>query len=123
MIIKESNVLKVNNTKQDNYLPIKIFKNPSSQQLKNLFDEDKYKLVRALVDNNFNIFCWRSYQLTHEQAAFVLERDQGIKNNYVCGLIMNEDTITIANSYKHKNTNLEELLNKIKEKTNFWRNR
>lgn len=119
MIIKENNILKVNNLKQYNYLQIKIFKNPSKIQFNNLLNEDKYHLVRILVDTDYNTYCWRSYQLTHEQAAFVLERDQAIKNNYICGLIANKDMITIANSYDYTDVNLKELLNKAKEKSSF----
>lgn len=85
---------------------IKVIQNPTKQQVINLLNEDKYHILRGFITEK-DLYCWRGYRLTHEEAKKELLKQEGINLNPICGIAFNENNIQLANSWNNDNISNE----------------
>lgn len=99
--IQESKLYHLQNPNVNVISIIKVIKNPTKQQVNNLLNEDKYHILRGFLTEN-DLYCWRSYQLTHQAAQDELLKQQGLDLTPLCGIAFNSKSIQLANSWnKH----------------------
>lgn len=109
MIIFESKVYQVQNPNVDNISLIKIIKNPTKTQINTLLQEDRYHIIRAFVLEN-DLYCWRSFCLTHKEAKEALLRQEGIDIQPLCGIVLNNKYIQLANTWNSNNITQEDKI-------------
>ena len=100
MQLNETNVIQVQNPNTNIISMIKIFKNPTKQQLQNLIIDDKYNSIRCFVLEN-DIYCWSGFKLTHQEARDALLQQEGLEINPLCGITINKDRLKLANSWNN----------------------
>ena len=100
MQLNETNVIQVQNPNTDIISIIKVFKNPTKQQLQNLIIDDKYSTIRCFILEN-DIYCWSGFKLTHQEAKDILLQQEGLEINPLCGITINKDGFKLANSWNN----------------------
>jgi len=100
MKLNETNVIQVQSPNTDIISMIKIFKNPTKQQLQNLILEDKYNSIRCFVTDS-DIYCWCGFKLTHQEAKDALLQQDGLEIDPLCGITINKDGLKLANSWNN----------------------
>ena len=104
--LNEGKVYSLQNPNENLTTRIKIIQNPTKQQVQSLLNEDKYHIIRAFVTEN-DIFCWRGFSLTHQEALDCLLKQEGLEINPLCGIAFNEHGIQLANTWNTKNISEE----------------
>lgn len=107
-ILKEGKLILLNSPQKDSYNKIKILENPTKYQVENLLKEDKFHILRGFITEN-NLYCWRSYSLTHQEALNNLLSQEGLQLNPICGIVFNENHIQLANSWNNIKINKENI--------------
>jgi len=100
MQLTETNVIQVHSPNSEVVNLIKIFKNPTRQQLQKLILEDKYNSIRCFITND-DIYCWSGFRLTHQEARDTLLQQEGLEINPLCGITINKDGLKLANSWNN----------------------
>ena len=111
-VIKEGKVIKVQNPNVEVISMIDIIKNPLKSQAEKLLDEDRFHILRGFLTDD-DLYCWRSYCLTHQEAINALLKEEGIVVEPICGIVFNKEAIQIANSWnsiKISEENKEKIL-------------
>lgn len=104
--LNEGKVYLLQNPNENLTTKIKIIQNPTKQQVQNLLNEDKYHIIRSFVTEN-DIFCWRGFSLTHQEALNYLLKQEGLEINPLCGIAFNKNGIQLANTWNIQNISEE----------------
>ena len=102
----ESKIIQLQNPNVEIINKIKVIQNPTKQQVTNLLNEDKYHILRGFITEK-DLYCWRGYQLTHEEAKKELLKQEAIDLNPICAIAFNENNIQLANSWNNDNISNE----------------
>lgn len=70
-------------------------------------NEDIYHIVRGFITQN-NIYCWRGFCLTHQEALNELLKQCGLELKPLCGVAINNKYIQLANSWNKQNISKED---------------
>ena len=96
--IKESKIIQLQNPNIDFTSMIKVIQNPTKIQLENIMQEDKYHTLRCFLTDK-DLYCWKGFALTHEEAKNALLNQEGLEINPLCGIAIDGEGIHIANSW------------------------
>lgn len=100
MKLNETSVIQLQNPNTDTISIIKVFKNPTKQQLQNLILEDKYNSIRCFILEK-DIYCWCGFRLTHQEAKNALLQQEGLEIDPLCGITISNNKLKLANSWNN----------------------
>ena len=124
MKLNETNVIRIQNTNTNIVSIIKVFKNPTKQQLQNLILDDKYKSIRCFILEK-DIYCWCGFRLTHQEAKNALLQQEGLEIDPLCGITIFNNRLKLANSWNNiiiSEINKEKILHNFQLEYLFGKN-